>query len=84
LLAGGCVRKKLSLDLDALAVDSFATAKAASAARGTVDGHEPCTCRASCACPSAVYWCADIAYTVYSCDYTKNLSCWQTYQTCTP
>ena len=70
------MRKKLSLDLDAISVDSFATEGAASAPRGTVAGHEPCTCRASCVCPSAIYWCADIAETVYSCDYTHNASCW--------
>lgn len=78
------MRKKLTLDLDALAVSSFDTGEAAGKPRGTVQAHEPCTCRATCDCPSAIYWCADIAYTVYSCDYTKNLSCWNTFQTCTP
>ena len=77
------MRKKLSLDLDTLAVSSFDTGEGGAAPRGTVAGHEPCTCRASCVCPSAVYWCAEIAYTVYSCDYTKNLSCNHTAQTCT-
>jgi len=70
------MRKKLSLDLDALAVASFDTGDGSTSSRGTVAGHEPCTCRASCACPSAIYWCADIAETVYSCDYTHNASCW--------
>ena len=78
------MRKKLSLDLDRLAVSSFDTGDGGPGPRGTVAAHEPCTCRATCACPSAVYWCADIAYTVYSCDYTMNLSCWHTYETCTP
>jgi len=76
LLAGGCMRKKLSLDLDAISVDSFATAEAKGAPRGTVEAHAPCTCRDSCVCPSAIYWCAEVADTVYSCDYTINASCW--------
>jgi hypothetical protein len=76
MLAGGCMRKKLSLELDALSVDSFATDGAQRARRGTVEGYGACTCRASCVCPSAIYWCADIAETVYSCDYTHNASCW--------
>ncbi|HEV7588447.1 MAG TPA: hypothetical protein VGO40_10060 [Longimicrobium sp.] len=70
------MRKKLSLDLDAIAVEGFATESAATAVRGTVEAHAPCTCRATCACPSAIYWCADLADTVYSCDYTHNASCW--------
>lgn len=79
------MRGKLGLDLNALAVESFPTGTAAVAARGTVRAHQPpCTCDASCACPSAPYWCADVAYTVLSCDYTKNESCWHTVQTCTP
>ena len=78
------MRKKLSLNLDALSVESFDTGDAKAALRGTVEAHAPCTCRDTCVCPSAIYWCADIAFTVYSCDYTKNLSCWNTFQTCTP
>jgi len=70
------MRKKLSLDLDAISVDSFATAEANGAPRGTVEAHAPCTCRDSCVCPSAIYWCAEVADTVYSCDYTINASCW--------
>jgi hypothetical protein len=76
--------KKLAVEMENLSVESFDTGGPEPALRGTVNAHEPCTCRASCACPTAVYYCAEIAYTVYSCDYTKNLSCWQTYQTCTP
>jgi hypothetical protein len=69
------MRKNLSLELDALSVDSFATDTAKEPPRGTVEGYAACTCRASCVCPSAIYWCAEIAYTVYSCDYTRNVSC---------
>lgn len=70
------MRKKLRLELDAVSVDSFATSDAMDARRGTVEAQAPCTCWRSCACPSAIYWCADIAETVYSCDYTQNASCW--------
>ena len=58
--------RKTRLDLDRLDVSSFSTT-----ARGHVTAAEAaCTCAASCACPSAYY------YTLYSCDYTKNQSCW--------
>lgn len=70
------MRKKLRLDFDGVRVDSFATSTAECAPRGTVEAHAACTCRDSCACPSAIYWCADVADTVYSCDYTHNASCW--------
>ena len=69
------MRKKLTLDPDGLAVSSFDTGEADGGTRGTVRAQAACTCNATCACPSAIYWCAEIAYTVYSCDYTKNLSC---------
>ncbi|HSU15090.1 hypothetical protein [Longimicrobium sp.] len=70
------MRKKLSLNVDELAVSSFETGEGEAAGRGTVHGEAAaCTCNASCVCPSAIYWCAEIAYTVYSCDYTKNASC---------
>ena len=66
--------RKLRLDLDGLAVSSF-DAGQADAARGTVEAQGACTCAASCACPSAPYYCATLAYTAYSCTYTQNLSC---------
>jgi hypothetical protein len=69
------MRRKLSLNVDDLAVSSFETGEGGAAARGTVLAQAACTCNASCVCPTAVYWCAEIAYTVYSCDYTKNASC---------
>jgi hypothetical protein len=69
------MRRKLSLNVDDLAVSSFDTGVGGASARGTVRAQAACTCDASCVCPSAIYWCAEIAYTVYSCDYTKNASC---------
>lgn len=69
------MRRKLRLDVDELAVSSFDAGEADAAARGTVQANAPCTCLHSCACPSAIYYCGTLAYTAYSCDYTKNLSC---------
>jgi hypothetical protein len=68
--------RKLSLDVDALAVESFETDGGAHEARGTVEANAvPCTCAKTCACPSALYYCGTIAFTAYSCDYTFNDSC---------
>jgi len=80
--------KKLSLDLDALSVESFDTTVAEGGGRGTVRGHglidpEPtppvyadeCTCNDSCLRPSNAYYCATVRYTAISCKYTYNLSC---------
>ncbi|HET7232288.1 MAG TPA: hypothetical protein VFJ16_19940 [Longimicrobium sp.] len=72
------MRKKLSLEVDGLAVDSFATGGADQKERGTVEANAACTCLATCACPSARYWCADSPETSFSCDYTQNASCWTT------
>ena len=75
------MKKKLSLELEALAVDSFETS-AASNANGTVHGAatqpvDHCTCDASCACPSAYFYCnTGAAHTNYSCNFTNNVSCW--------
>jgi hypothetical protein len=68
------MRKKIELRIDRLAVESFATGEG-DGTRGTVIANGPCTCGASCACPTARYWCADMPYTIYSCDYTANASC---------
>ena len=66
---------KLKLEVDTLAVESFATA-AATPARGTVRGEEAaCTCYRTCLCPSAPFFCADVPLTYLSCDYTANGSC---------
>jgi hypothetical protein len=77
------MKKKLSLELDGLSVESFATA-AADAGPGTVRGAEDqadapdylgCTCANTCLCKTAYYWCGDGYHTLYSCDYTHNVSC---------
>lgn len=77
------MKKKLTLDVDALAVASFKTADG-EGEPGTVHGRgvDPtppeyfdCTCARSCDCPSAYYWCGDGYYTLYSCKYTQNESC---------
>jgi hypothetical protein len=75
--------RKLTLELEALAVDSFATSAAPGEARGTVRGREDqaapdyfdCTCAATCVCATAYYWCGDGYQTLYSCTYTQNESC---------
>jgi hypothetical protein len=81
-------RKKLSLELDSLAVESFATADA-DHAHGTVRAHsegddiqptpplyaDDCTCKATDLCPTSAYYCATVRYTAISCRYTANLSC---------
>jgi len=76
--------RKLSLELDTLSVESFATEGGAPSAPGTVRGAEDesaapnyfdCTCFHSCVCPSAYYWCGDGYHTIYSCNYTNNESC---------
>jgi hypothetical protein len=76
--------KKLSLELDALAVESFETG-AAAPQRGTVRGQRvphptppilvDCTCLASCLCPTNAFYCATVQQTAISCDYTFNDSC---------
>ena len=71
------MRKKLRLDADSLSVASFEAGRE-EADRGTVVAQAACTCNATCVCPTSIYWCADIAQTVYSCDYSRNASCWTT------
>jgi hypothetical protein len=90
------MKKKLSLELEALAVDSFETSTAAGG-NGTVHGHDdgsagcqptppdyaPCTCYDSCLCRTNAYYCATVHATVISCDYTYNGSCaYDTGNTC--
>ena len=66
--------KKLSLD--ALAVESFETAKAMEEERGTVRGLAAgCTCKNTCLCRTAYYQCGTGPFTIYSCDYTQNEYC---------
>ena len=76
------MRKKLSLDVGALSVASFPTGPE-DARRGTVHGAvDDCTCKATCACPSAYFYCnTNPVNTIYSCHYTANASCHYT-QTC--
>jgi hypothetical protein len=75
--------KKLRLNVDALTVQSFATADQASS-RGTVHGEE-CTCPTNCTCPgcpscgeTCPNTCAETCddATCNTCDY----SCWDTCQ----
>ena len=66
--------KKLRLDAEAVAVESFATERTPAEPRGTVHA-EACTYGASCLCPSAYYYCGDGYQTLYSCDYSKQAPC---------
>jgi hypothetical protein len=77
--------KKLSLEPDTLAVESFETG-ATPPLHGTVRGHrdpqptppvqlEDCTCFASCLCPTSAFYCATVQQTAISCNYTFNESC---------
>lgn len=76
--------KKLTLDVERLAVSTFATSDG-EGGRGTVRAAaDDCTCAASCACPSAYFYCnTNPVNTIYSCQYTANASCWYT-RACTP
>ena len=78
------MKKKLTLELEGLSVDSFATADAPHAETGTVQGAEDesaapdyfdCTCFNTCLCKTAYYYCGDGYHTIYSCNYTNNESC---------
>ena len=76
------MKKKLSLDVDALSVRSFDTSSTEGGGRGTVHGAatqpvDHCTCDDSCACPSAYFYCnTGAAHTNFSCNFTNNVSCW--------
>jgi hypothetical protein len=67
--------KKLKLDAQAVAVESFPMAEAPAGSRGTVRAAAGCTYQASCLCPSAYYYCGDGYQTIYSCDYSKDQPC---------
>ena len=78
------MKRKLSLELDTLSVESFETADAPGEGAGTVRAAEDesdapayfdCTCAYSCVCKTAYYWCGDGYHTLYSCNYTNNESC---------
>ena len=65
---------KLSLDLDALDVESFETEAEALNRRGTVQADAaPCTEWQSCLCASSIYRCGPPSQ--YSCDYSKMTPC---------
>jgi len=78
---------KRKLELDGLAVDSFETTAAPEGARGTVRAHDAstvcnptppehaCTCQATCLCKTNYYYCGTGHDTIYSCDFTVNVSC---------
>jgi len=70
------MKKKVTLELEALSVESFATTADAEEPRGTVHAAaQDCTCKHSCLCETAYYYCGTGPATIYSCDYTANRSC---------
>lgn len=66
--------KKLKLQVENLAVDSFATG-AGAGEPGTVHGQAECTYFQSCLCKTAYYQCGTGPYTIYSCNYTNDDRC---------
>jgi hypothetical protein len=67
--------KKLKLDAESVAVESFPTGGGTEHERGTVHAEAGCTYQGSCLCPSAYYYCGDGYQTLYSCDYSKQEPC---------
>ncbi|HYW11443.1 MAG TPA: hypothetical protein VE871_05780 [Longimicrobium sp.] len=68
--------KKLALQLEDLAVDSFATDGRDTREPGTVHGQaDDCTYFQSCLCKTAYYNCGTGPHTIYSCTYTNDLRC---------
>lgn len=71
------MRNKLRLDVERLAVESFAAEDGAAGPRGTVraaqqqvePGDDWCTYWLSCDCWTAFYRCERYDFTAYSCDY---------------
>jgi len=71
----GREKKKLDLDPETLAVESFEAGETPGR-RGTVEGQAaPCTCWKTCDCASGPWRCGGYAFTEYSCDWTFNASC---------
>jgi len=67
--------RKLTLDVDRLSVESFATA-APMRMTGTVRGRgEDCTYVDSCFCHTAYAVCGTGPQTIYSCNYTNDERC---------
>jgi len=68
--------KKLRLDAEKVAVESFPVDEAASEdGRGTVHAQAGCTYQRTCLCPTAYYYCGDGFQTLYSCDYSQVEPC---------
>lgn len=77
--------KKLKLQVDTLAVESFQTGDEADRAPGTVHGRgEDCTWDETCLCETAYYYCGTGPHTIFSCDYTETRRCFQdtSYEQC--
>ncbi len=62
--------KKMKLQIDRLAVESFAMGQDVGA-RGTVRGRDGCTQGDTCLCKTAYYHCGTGPATIYSCDFTE-------------
>lgn len=60
--------KKIKLNLDRLAVDSFATAEGTTQERGTVHAQARCTYYYNCLAETGRYMCGNEPS--FSCDYT--------------
>jgi hypothetical protein len=69
--------KKMKLQVDSLAVDSFSTGDGADRVPGTVHGRgdDGCTWVDTCLCETAYYHCGTGPATIYSCDYTETRRC---------
>lgn len=76
--------KKLKLDADEVAVESFPTGGGtAENGQGTVQAQAAgCTYQGSCLCQTAYYHCGDGYQTIYSCDYSKEQVCPTSYYNC--
>ncbi len=78
--------KKIRLQAESLAVDSFATGDGSGRVPGTVHarGEDGCTWVDSCLCETAYYHCGTGPETIFSCDYTQTRRCWldTSYQQC--
>jgi hypothetical protein len=73
---------KLRLNIESLAVESFPTAPG-QVRRGTVRGHDDCTWVESCFCETAYAVCGTGPATIYSCNDTNDLRCFETqYDAC--
>lgn len=69
--------KKMRLQVDSLAVESFRTGAEPPRDPGTVHGRgeDGCTWVDTCLCETAYYNCGTGPATLYSCDYTETRRC---------